>query len=185
MDCNVLQVAKSWTWLSDFPFHQVLLFTTDFILLLIFFFFLTFWPCFSACGILIPLPGIEPSPSAVEAWSLNHWTIREVPITDFMEGGPRRGITVQHQNNLQLNQRPHHVYHLLSILGSAHQPAISSGPDLVPFLGACSPTPPPDPPLQFLPPLSHQKVQSLFCRASTFWSQLLSCRRGSKTMILN
>ena len=39
MDCNVLQVAKSWTWLSDFPFHQVLLFTTDFILLLIFFFF--------------------------------------------------------------------------------------------------------------------------------------------------
>ena len=124
----------------------------------VFFFYLL--ACFSACGILVPLPGIEPSPPAVEAWSLNHWAIREVPITDFMEGGPRRGITVQHQNNLQLNQRPHHVYHLLSILGSAHQPAISSGPDLMPFLGACSPTPSPDPPLQFGPPLSHQKVQS-------------------------
>ena len=60
MDCNVRGVAKSWTLLSDFPFQQVLLFTTDFFLLLIF--FLTFWPPFSACGILVPLPGIEPSP---------------------------------------------------------------------------------------------------------------------------
>ena len=32
-----------------------------------------------ACGILVPQPGIETTPLAVEAWSLNHWTIREVP----------------------------------------------------------------------------------------------------------
>ena len=33
----------------------------------------------SAWGILVPWPGIEPVPPAVEAWSLNHWTTREVP----------------------------------------------------------------------------------------------------------
>ena len=32
-----------------------------------------------ACGILVPRPGMEAVPPAVEAWSLNHWTTREVP----------------------------------------------------------------------------------------------------------
>ena len=32
-----------------------------------------------ACGILVPLLGMEPVPPPVEAWSLNHWTAREVP----------------------------------------------------------------------------------------------------------
>ena len=32
------------------------------------------------CGILVPQPGIEPTPPAEEAQSLNHWTAREVPI---------------------------------------------------------------------------------------------------------
>ena len=36
-----------------------------------------------ACGILVPRPGIEPRPPAVEAWSLNHWTAREVPHTPY------------------------------------------------------------------------------------------------------
>ena len=31
-----------------------------------------------ACGILIPRPGIEPVPPAVEVWCLNQWTAREV-----------------------------------------------------------------------------------------------------------
>ena len=31
------------------------------------------------CGILLPWPGIEPVPLVLEAQSLNHWTIREVP----------------------------------------------------------------------------------------------------------
>ena len=30
-------------------------------------------------GILVPQPGTEPPPPALEAWSLNHWTTREVP----------------------------------------------------------------------------------------------------------
>ena len=29
-------------------------------------------------GILVPQPGMEPMPPAVEVWSLNHWTFREV-----------------------------------------------------------------------------------------------------------
>ncbi|XP_068401300.1 UBX domain-containing protein 4 isoform X1 [Eschrichtius robustus] len=33
----------------------------------------------AACGILVPLPGIEPAPAAVEARSLNLWTAGEVP----------------------------------------------------------------------------------------------------------
>ena len=31
-----------------------------------------------AYKILIPRPGIKPAPPALEAWSLNHWTAREV-----------------------------------------------------------------------------------------------------------
>ena len=37
-----------------------------------------FWPHCTACRILVPGPGIEPTPPAVEAWSLNSWTTREV-----------------------------------------------------------------------------------------------------------
>ena len=42
--------------------------------------FFFFWLCHTACGILVHRPGIEPVPLAVEAWCLNHWTTREVPI---------------------------------------------------------------------------------------------------------
>ena len=34
----------------------------------------------TACGILVPQPGMEPMPPAVEARGLNHWTAREVPV---------------------------------------------------------------------------------------------------------
>ena len=33
---------------------------------------------------LAPWPGIEPVPAVVEAWSLNHWTAREVPPLGFL-----------------------------------------------------------------------------------------------------
>ena len=46
-----------------------------------------FWPCCTAYGILIPRPGIEPMPPALEAWSLNHWTTREVPICRLFDDG--------------------------------------------------------------------------------------------------
>ena len=39
---------------------------------------LKFWGHWAVCKILVPLPGIEPLPPALEAWSLSHWTTREV-----------------------------------------------------------------------------------------------------------
>ena len=41
--------------------------------------------CSAARGILIPRPGIEPSPPALEAWSLNHRTAREIPQLVLLE----------------------------------------------------------------------------------------------------
>lgn len=46
------------------------------------FFFFLFWPCCMACSILAPQPWIEPTFSAREIWSPNHWTIREFPRMD-------------------------------------------------------------------------------------------------------
>ena len=40
--------------------------------------FLFLWPYCTACGILVPSPGIEPVPPGLEARSLNLWTAREV-----------------------------------------------------------------------------------------------------------
>ena len=34
---------------------------------------------FAACEIQVPWPGMEPVPSALQAWSLNPWTAKEVP----------------------------------------------------------------------------------------------------------
>ena len=34
-----------------------------------------------ACRIFVPWPEIEPVPPEEEAWSLNHWTTKEVPRT--------------------------------------------------------------------------------------------------------
>ena len=31
------------------------------------------------CGFLVPWTGIEPMPPALEVWSINHWTAKEVP----------------------------------------------------------------------------------------------------------
>ena len=40
---------------------------------------LFFWPYYTACGILVPRPGIEPVSPAVEVPRPNHWSTREVP----------------------------------------------------------------------------------------------------------
>ena len=49
-----------------------------------FFFFLFFCLHWMAYGILVPWPGIEPMPPAVEAWCLNDWTTRDVPDWVFL-----------------------------------------------------------------------------------------------------
>ena len=38
-----------------------------------------FWLHHAAHKILVPQPGIKPSPPALEAWGVNHWTNKEVP----------------------------------------------------------------------------------------------------------
>ena len=47
-----------------------------------FFFFncLFFWPHCKAYGILVPWPGIEPSPPCIGRQHLNHWTTGQVPV---------------------------------------------------------------------------------------------------------
>ena len=42
--------------------------------------FVCFWLCHTACGILVPQPGIEPKPSALKVQSLNH------------QGSPQRSV---------------------------------------------------------------------------------------------
>ena len=37
-----------------------------------------FWPCWVACDILVPRPGVELAPPALEAQSLHHWITREI-----------------------------------------------------------------------------------------------------------
>ena len=39
---------------------------------------ISFWPCHTACEILVPQPGINLLPT-VESQSSDHWTAREVP----------------------------------------------------------------------------------------------------------
>ena len=42
-------------------------------------FFGFFWPYHGAYGILVPQPGIDPAPPAVNARNLSYWTAREIP----------------------------------------------------------------------------------------------------------
>ena len=46
-----------------------------------------FWLYHAAWGILVLRPGIETTPPALEARSLNHWTAREVPIFSILKTG--------------------------------------------------------------------------------------------------
>ena len=36
----------------------------------------------------LPWPGMEPMAPVVEGWSLNHWTIREVPFSQLLSDPP-------------------------------------------------------------------------------------------------
>ena len=42
-----------------------------------------FFFCYTAYGIFVPQPGIEPTSLVLEAQSLNHWTAREVSGSYF------------------------------------------------------------------------------------------------------
>ena len=42
-------------------------------------------------GILVPWPGIEPTPPAMEAWSVKHWSTKEVPTSQHFRSCPSSG----------------------------------------------------------------------------------------------
>ena len=44
-------------------------------------FFFFFWPHSMVCGNLVIQKGIEPRSMVLKAWSLNHWTTGEFPMT--------------------------------------------------------------------------------------------------------
>ena len=47
---------------------------------------IVFFFCYTAYGIFVPQPGIEPTSLVLEAQSLNHWTAREVPDGSILMG---------------------------------------------------------------------------------------------------
>ena len=86
-------IATKYTlYSSHFPFLMILFVEVHFIcffllwlvLLPCCFCLLFFGACLAACGILVPQPGIEPGPSAVAVWGLNHWTAREFPCCFYL-----------------------------------------------------------------------------------------------------
>ena len=54
----------------------------------------------TACWILVPWPGSEPMPPAVEAQSPNHWTAREFPERLTLEQDKKEGSFSQHSHPL-------------------------------------------------------------------------------------
>ena len=80
--------------LSSFLFFSLLFLKSFFFACIVVLFWgLHHW----ACRILAPHPGIKPTPPALEAWHLNHWTTKEVPfppsffhtLRSTMPGAPR------------------------------------------------------------------------------------------------
>ena len=76
----VIYVCLSCDWIKP---HMGRYLNTSFFFLIYFFIFRL---CHVPCGILVPRPGFEPGPPAVEAWSLNHWTTRGVPKSFIILG---------------------------------------------------------------------------------------------------
>ena len=70
--------SQRWTQLSDFHFSCIYVYTH--IKFLYMCKFCVYRLCRSACGILVPWLGIEPTPLTVKVWSPNHWAAREFPI---------------------------------------------------------------------------------------------------------
>ena len=64
-----------------------------------------------ACRISVPWPGIQPSPPAGEARSLNHWATREVPTGScFRQDGQRSSRLYVHiWARIWRNERGNHV----------------------------------------------------------------------------
>ena len=82
------------------------------------------------CGILVPRPGVEPSPPALEALSLNHWIARGIPGVTFcmaFHACLKAGVQVcpeRWQGSLAGTRMPESRAGILS----SHLPALIWGP---------------------------------------------------------
>ena len=65
-----------------------------------------FWPCQVACGILVPGPGIQSMPPALEAWSPNHCATREGPFITFLGQTLYSKRPAEIKNLLYIKQQP-------------------------------------------------------------------------------
>ena len=73
--------AMAQPFLSKASEHHLLL--RQHMLFKVFYFYFSAIPC--SIWFLVPWLGIKPVPPAVERWSLNHWTVREVPTPGFVK----------------------------------------------------------------------------------------------------
>ena len=55
----------------------------------------------AVCRILVSRPGIKQVPPAMEVWSLNHWTVREIPIKSFNKR--KLSLSSKNQDLVKLN----------------------------------------------------------------------------------
>ena len=68
-----------------------------------------FQPHHTACGTLVPGPGMEPAPLPLVTWSLNPWTTRDAPkgaspthgetVLDYPHPQPASGLTENSAND--------------------------------------------------------------------------------------
>ena len=60
----------------------------------------------------VPRPGIKPEPSVLEAWSLNHWTTREVSVLRFLVYISKLPSTIGYQSAIRpaLWEGPHSTW---------------------------------------------------------------------------
>ena len=82
--CFILKFQCDYSYSLKQGFQTFQILGTLFFIYSFFFFFFPFWSYRVTWGILVPQPGIEPIPPAVEVCSLNHWTPRS-PVLYFLK----------------------------------------------------------------------------------------------------
>ena len=76
----------------------------------------SFLSCHAACGLLVPRPGMESKPMAVNSPSSNHWTARKFPKTLFF----RTILSWQHWGEVTEISYIAHPSSLTSLMGVVH-----------------------------------------------------------------
>ena len=85
-------------------------------------------------GILVPWPGINPTSPALEAWSLNHWTAREVPTKGPLDSAQQGFFPAWRGRTISTALHSTHACKVTSVVSDsatpwtvAHQTPLSMG----------------------------------------------------------